>query len=224
MKNTTFTIFSLLFVVALSWTTLVYYNHSTLGQLQTSAEDLLEPEESLIGKELYPRLVSGHAASGKKVYTSLGCASCHTQQVRVKAFGTDTDRGWGRVSVSRDYIREDRVLLGNHRIGPDLRNIGDRHNKDADYANWLHKHIYNARSVAPGSLMPSYPFLYKVRKIEGKASANQLIFGISRYAPLKGYQIVPTQDAADLVAYLMSLKLDYTLPEVQLQYLFGEND
>jgi cytochrome c oxidase cbb3-type subunit 2 len=61
------------------------------------------------------------------VYLSLGCVSCHTQQVRPAGQGSDLARGLGvRPSVARDYVLQPQVLLGDRRIGPDLANYGAR--------------------------------------------------------------------------------------------------
>jgi mono/diheme cytochrome c family protein len=54
---------------------------------------------------------------GRAVYRSLGCASCHTQQVRPLAI----DAGLGGVTIS-DSNQE----LGSRRYGPDLSAVGAR--------------------------------------------------------------------------------------------------
>jgi hypothetical protein len=35
------------------------------------------------------------------------------------------------------------------------------------------------------------------------------------HAPPPGYEVLPTQEARDLVAYLLTLKHDYPLPEAE---------
>src|SRR5688572_11280552 len=73
----------------------------------------------------YPSQRPGAASRGKDIYRSLGCAECHTRQVRATYFGTDIDRGWGRrFTVAQDYLNDYPVMLGNLRAGPDLTNIG----------------------------------------------------------------------------------------------------
>ena len=66
--------------------------------------------------------------------------------------------------------------------------------------------------------MPPYAFLYEKRLIaqNGEPSAKALKLP-SAFAPDEGYEIVPTQRAEALVAYMQSLKLDYSLPEARLQ-------
>jgi cytochrome c oxidase cbb3-type subunit 2 len=106
------------------------------------------------------------------------------------------------------------VLLGSKRVGPDLMTIGERE----DDANWQHLHLYNPKITSEGrSTMPHYGFLYETRAIEGSVSANALQFDAeSDYAPAAGYEVVPTPRAQALVEYLLSLKLNYSLPEAQI--------
>src|SRR5688572_12382737 len=72
----------------------------------------------------YPGERPGLAAQGQEVYRSLGCAECHTRQVSARIFTTDIERGWGnRFTVAQDYLRDQPVMLGSLRAGPDLMNI-----------------------------------------------------------------------------------------------------
>ena len=147
----------------------------------------------------YPSARPGLAAQGQEVYRSLGCAVCHTRQVRPAYFSTDIARGWGnRFTVAQDYLNDYPVLLGNLRAGPDLMNIGARQTN----ANWHLLHLYNPREVMPGSLMPRYPFLFKVPKGQKVTPEN-----IHRFA---------TEDAHNLVAYLSSLQATTPLFESPL--------
>ena len=65
--------------------------------------------------------------------------------------------------------------------------------------------------------MPGFPYLYHVQEIEEKPSSNALSIPdtFSELQPPPGYEIVPSQRAIQLVAYLKSLKLDYELPEAK---------
>ena len=56
------------------------------------------PEDS----DLYPVAFSGAAQQGAVEYLSLGCATCHTQQVRLVEAGFDVERGW---ALCRLYSR-----------------------------------------------------------------------------------------------------------------------
>jgi cytochrome c oxidase cbb3-type subunit II len=194
-------------VLAFSWTGLILSNQLSYGDLT--------PFVVKNDNKAYPEPLPGVAAQGKLVYQDLGCVYCHTQQVRRPGDGADDKRGWGdRQSVARDYLREERVLLGSLRAGPDLRNIGARKAQgDRTYdAAWHFKHLYNPRLTSPGSNMPAFPFLFEKHKILGEASPRAIALPAA-YAPPAGYEIVPTERGEALVAYLMDLKDTFNYPE-----------
>lgn len=172
----------------------------------------------------FPRPLPGAAAQGKLVYQDLGCVSCHTQQVRREGFGADigeNSRGWGeRQSVFRDYLREERVLLGSQRVGPDLRNLAARSNDDgAEFtADWLYRYLFDPKLVVEESNMPRYAFLFRTQPIVGEPSPKALELP-AHHAPRAGHEIVPTARAEALVAYLLSLKDTYAYPETQNVYV-----
>jgi cytochrome c oxidase cbb3-type subunit 2 len=154
----------------------------------------------------YPIPRSDEELRGKKVYQANGCIYCHSQQVRATTFGNNADiaRGWGvRRSVPQDYLHDQPVLLGTMRTGPDLANAGTRWSAD-----WQHKHLYQPRMMVPGSIMPNFKILYRIQPmVDGKPSPEAI--------PLTGkwlneipadHEVVPTDDAKALVAYLLSLK------------------
>ncbi|MFT5735302.1 MAG: cytochrome c oxidase cbb3-type subunit 2, partial [Planctomycetota bacterium] len=94
---------------------------------------------------------------GREVYRDLGCIYCHSQQVRPEGFGADIDRGWGtRRSVPRDYVLQSPPFLGTMRTGPDLANIAERQPSQ----EWHYLHLYDPRITSPGSVMPSFKFLF----------------------------------------------------------------
>jgi cytochrome c oxidase cbb3-type subunit 2 len=146
----------------------------------------------------YPSVRPGAAAQGKEVYRSLGCAECHTRQVRPAYFASDLARGWGtRFTVAQDYLNDYPVMLGGLRAGPDLMNAGARQSE-----NWHLLHLYNPREVVPGSSMPRYPFLFEVP--EGKKLT------------LDNAQQFASEVAKNLVAYLSSLRATTPLYEAPL--------
>jgi cytochrome c oxidase cbb3-type subunit II len=188
-------------VLAFSWTGLVLTNQITTGRLAPYFDE----NEAAV----YPSTLPGMVQRGRLVYQDLGCAACHTQQVRRPGFGSDQQRGWGeRQSVARDYLRENPVLLGDMRIGPDLRNVGARR----DDPDWHYQHLYDPRLTVAGSTMPAFRFLFEERKIVGQPSVEALTLPPPHTAPV-GYEIVPTERAKSLVAYLISLKDTYAYPE-----------
>jgi cytochrome c oxidase cbb3-type subunit II len=193
-------------ILAFSWTGLVLTNHITVGQFV--------PHYDANEAAIFPTATPGVAARGRLVYQDLGCVSCHTQQVRRPGFGADQERGWGeRLSVARDYLREDPVLIGSMRIGPDLRNVGAR----LDDAAWHYLHLFDPRLVVDGSTMPSYRFLFTERPIVGQPSPEALQLP-APYTARAGHEIVPTERARSLVAYLISLKDTYAFPETENVY------
>lgn len=207
MNRISFMLLGIFAVLASSWTGLVLSNELTYGNLK--------PYVVKDDNKAFPEQLPGLAAHGKQVYQDLGCVYCHTQQVGRPGISLDTKRGWGeRQSVARDYVREERVLLGSDRVGPDLRNVGARKPQGgkAYDAAWHFAHLYSPETVAPGTNMPAYRFLFETRKITGERSPKAL----SLPAPHKaapGYEIVPTERGEALVAYLLSLKDTFNYPE-----------
>lgn len=201
------TLLSGIFLVFLtSWLGLVAYPVLGLGRLAPVAD-------ADTGGTL-PPVYGGQAVEGQRVYATEGCISCHSQQVRqTSVTTTDVDRGWGvRPSVARDYLRDSTAFLGSRRLGQDLSNVGVR----LPDATWHYKHLYHPSSVCEGSLMPSYSHLFQVQKIQGQPSVEALELS-GADDPKKGYEVVPTAEAKNLVAYLLSLRHDYPLPEAPVK-------
>lgn len=150
----------------------------------------------------FPQRVTGLAARGQLVYADLGCAACHTQQVRRPDFGSDKARGWGeRQSVARDYIHQARPQIGASRLGPDLTNLAAR--QKSEEALFALLHDGSARH-------PAYKFLFETRDVAGEASLRAV-----KVAGAPGRETVPTERARALVAYLLSLNTAYDYPEAK---------
>lgn len=188
---------------ASAWIGLVMYPYVTLGNLQPVTD-----EET---GSIYPPPLSGLAIAGQRVYASEGCLYCHSQQIRQPYITTsDIERGWGsRPTVARDFIRDQPVFLGTMRTGPDLANVGKRWPDPM----WHHQHLYEPQVVSPGSIMPAYRYLYKMQKIEGQPSHDAVTGLKGPHAPAPGWEVVPTEEAKALVAYLISLDRSYPLEE-----------
>lgn len=141
---------------------------------------------------------------GRDQYVSLGCVYCHTQQTRSPDQAPDGDRGWGRPSVSSDYVYDQPHQLGTMRTGPDLLNIGARLPSQA----WHLTHLYQPRSIFDWSIMPGYPYLFQVK---ASAEAGDTVVAVpAGFAP-EGV-VVAKPEALDLVAYLLSLDRTYPVP------------
>lgn len=196
MKNGSLFFVGIFGALALSWAGLVMGSSRQLGSEK-------QHFDSLEG-QYFPQKLNGIAAQGLEVYKSLGCASCHTQQVRRPGFGYDRSRGFGeRQSVARDYLFRLNPPLGQLRRGPDLANFGARAETLGFTRGKLLQHLYTGIEG-----MPSYSFLFEKRKIETQPLPQALPV---KTAP--GWQILPSPRAEALVTYLLSLRQDYVFPE-----------
>ena len=140
-----------------------------------------------------------------KVINSSGAKA----QVLVSALGPDISRRWGRRrSVAQDYLYDLPVQPGSRRAGPDLANVGLRWPD----ANWQLSHLYAPAAMVPGSTMPPYRFLFELRPVGRQPSVSALQLSGNAAAPA-GYEIVPTDAARELAAYLVSLHADTPLFE-----------
>lgn len=130
-------------------------------------------------------------------------------EARVTALGPDIQRGWGkRRSVAQDYIYDATVQPGTRRFGPDLANEGQL----KPQMDWQLRHLYAPASEVPGSKMPPYRFLFEQRRLGAKPSPDALQLA-GEFAPPAGFEIVPTEQARALAAYLVSLRQDAPLFE-----------
>src|SRR5258708_1246238 len=133
--------------------------------------------------------------AGRGVYISNGCLYCHSQQVRDPSFGSDQARGWGRASYPEDYRYDEPHLLGTMRTGPDLINIAVRQPSRACHK----RHLSQPRALVPGSVMPSFRFLFVVKASAGPGG------GVVELPPgtvPNGQIVVTTAEARHLVDYL----------------------
>lgn len=201
MKSNVIFFLGLVAALGISWGGIVMGSNAQLGGLAPFYDDSQS--------NAFPQRMPGIAAQGQLVYKGLGCAQCHTQQVRRPGFGSDKDRGWGdRQSVARDYIYQPAPQLGLSRTGPDLANLADRKPSAPDASDLLNL-LY---SGANG--MPSYRFLFETRAVGvGAQPSEKALKLVGALEPKAGLEIVPTPDADALVAYLLSLSTPYVYPE-----------
>jgi cbb3-type cytochrome c oxidase subunit II len=132
---------------------------------------------------------------GREIYVGEGCGYCHTQMVRP----LQQDLVFGRPSTRGDYAYSTPQLLGDHRNGPDLANIGARQPSTV----WQYIHLWDPRAVVHGSIMPRYPWLFAVK--QNVSPGDEVVPVPPGYGP-PGEVVVTTQDSRDLVAYLLALK------------------
>lgn len=203
MKNGPVFFIGIFAAVTLSWAGMVLAPNAQVGALTPYYDDTEGTS--------FPQQPSGIAAQGELVYRDLGCAACHTQQVRRPDFGADQARGWGdRQTVARDYIFEAHPQLGSLRVGPDLANLGGRKPSPPDRDDLL-KLLY-----AGSPTHASYRFLFDERKIVGQRS-DQALNLTEELTPPAGYEVVPSERAEALVSYLENLKIGYEYPEARPQ-------
>ncbi len=92
------------------------------------------------------------AERGRRVYLSEGCIHCHSQYVRP---GSRDEEIWGSARNLENVLKDEPVIIGNRRQGPDLSNIGARRSPA-----WLKAHFIEPRTLIPNSAMPSYAHLF----------------------------------------------------------------
>lgn len=206
MKNGPLFLIGIFAAFTISWGAMVLGPNAQLGSLTPYYDD----SEG----NAFPQRRSGIAAQGAQVYRELGCAACHTEQVRRPDYGSDKARGWGdRQSVARDYIFEARPQLGVLRYGPDLSNLAARKPSAPDAQDLL-KLLYSGSATHP-----SYRFLFDTRKVTGERSYEALNVPTAR-----GYEVVPSNRAESLVTYLLSLQNTYEYPEARPAQLESETE
>ena len=91
--------------------------------------------------------------AGRDIYIREGCYLCHSQMIRPMRAEMLRYGEWTRAA---EYQYDRPFLLGSRRLGPDLQRVGGKY-PDA----WHYEHMRDPRSTSPGSIMPTYPWLYK---------------------------------------------------------------
>ena len=91
---------------------------------------------------------------GKASYIAEACWHCHSQQVRPVS---KENLRFGAVSTADEYQNMMNLphLFGTRRVGPDLIRESGKHSND-----WHMAHLWDPRSVAPYSVMPSYTWYF----------------------------------------------------------------
>ncbi len=106
---------------------------------------------------------------GRDIYVREGCYTCHSQMIR--PFRNETER-YGQYSQVGEFVYDHPFQWGSKRTGPDLHRIGGKYPD-----SWHWKHMLEPRSTSPGSIMPSYPWMYTddldLRHTEGKILTMQ---------------------------------------------------
>jgi len=90
---------------------------------------------------------------GRDIYVKEGCYNCHSQMIR--PFRYEVAR-YGEYSKAGEYVYDHPFQWGSKRTGPDLARIGGKYPD-----SWHFNHMLEPVSMAPGSIMPPYPWLFE---------------------------------------------------------------
>jgi len=136
---------------------------------------------------------------GRDIYIREGCYNCHSQMIR--PFRYEVTR-YGEYSKAGEFVYDHPFQWGSKRTGPDLARIGGKYN-DA----WHFNHFLEPSSMAPGSIMPSYPSLFE-NEID-KGSTMSKIHAMRKLGvPYPdGYEAIANEDM-EMQASQMALKLE----------------
>ncbi|MFT4022599.1 MAG: cytochrome-c oxidase, cbb3-type subunit I [Flavihumibacter sp.] len=88
---------------------------------------------------------------GRDIYVREGCYTCHSQMI--SPFRDEVAR-YGEYSKAGEFIYDHPFQWGSKRTGPDLARVGGKYPD-----SWHYNHMYDPRSMSPGSIMPPYPWL-----------------------------------------------------------------
>jgi cytochrome c oxidase cbb3-type subunit I/II len=89
---------------------------------------------------------------GRDIYIREGCYTCHSQMIR--PFRSETER-YGEYSKAGEFVYDHPFQWGSKRTGPDLHRVGAKYRD-----SWHYYHMLEPESMSPGSIMPSYPWMY----------------------------------------------------------------
>jgi cytochrome c oxidase cbb3-type subunit I/II len=89
---------------------------------------------------------------GRDIYVREGCYLCHSQMVR--PFRDEVAR-YGEYSKAGEFVYDHPFQWGSKRTGPDLARIGGKYPD-----SWHFNHLLDPQSMSPGSIMPSYLWLF----------------------------------------------------------------
>ncbi len=92
---------------------------------------------------------------GRDIYIREGCYTCHSQMVR--PFRDEVAR-YGEYSKAGEFVYDHPFQWGSKRTGPDLAREGTLKKRQAD--SWHYNHMLEPQQMSPGSIMPSYPWLF----------------------------------------------------------------
>jgi cytochrome c oxidase cbb3-type subunit I/II len=93
---------------------------------------------------------------GRDIYIREGCYVCHSQMIR--PFRDEVAR-YGEYSKAGEFVYDHPFQWGSKRTGPDLAREGGKKLRKPD--SWHYNHLLEPQTMSPGSIMPSYPWLFE---------------------------------------------------------------
>ncbi len=168
---------------------------------------------------------------GRDLYVREGCYNCHSQEVRTYQ---KEELRYGPASQAYEFIYDHPFQWGSKRTGPDL------HRQGGKYPDlWHYKHMMDPRSTSPGSIMPSYGWLYDSKVNTGdlapKLNAMKTL-GVpydeaTMQNPVAAYEaqaqkikdnlakdgvnVATDDEIVAMIAYLQKLGTDYQKPKAE---------
>jgi cytochrome c oxidase cbb3-type subunit I/II len=148
---------------------------------------------------------------GRDIYVREGCYTCHSQMIR--PFRDEVAR-YGEYSKAGEFVYDHPFQWGSKRTGPDLAREGGKYPD-----SWHFNHLYDPRSMSPGSLMPIYSWLLD-RKLDTSLTGAKIRAMQTLGVPYaKGYDRVANRDlmrqADSIAANLKKDKID-TPPDAEI--------
>jgi cytochrome c oxidase cbb3-type subunit 2 len=190
----------------------------------------------------YPPAFPGDNKRGELVYVREGCAQCHTQVIRPDYAGVDQFKRFAgkeqvyavdainpvRQTYPWDYMHEDFAMFGIRRIGPDLANLRyrylmpttkavtdpDKLGLDPAKVAKLYQHLYDPRSFEDKgwSNCPSSKHLFDTKVKETAQGRGDALKLPAKLMPSEDKEIIPSDEAKDLVEYLLGLRRAAPVP------------
>ncbi len=148
---------------------------------------------------------------GRDIYVREGCYTCHSQMIR--PFRDEVAR-YGEYSKAGEFVYDHPHQWGSKRTGPDLAREGGKFSD-----SWHYNHMYDPRSMSPGSLMPQYVWLLD-DKIDTSSTPAKIRAMITLGVPYpKGYDKLANvdlmQQATKIAANLKADKIE-TVPNKEI--------
>lgn len=142
----------------------------SLSLIVVAIGGVLELVPTFLVKENVPTIASVKPYTplelqGRDLYIREGCYNCHSQMIR--PFRYEVTR-YGEYSKAGEFVYDHPFQWGSKRTGPDLARIGGKYG-DA----WHFNHMLEPTSMAPGSIMPSYPDMFE-KKIDIASTISKI--------------------------------------------------